>query len=75
MAATTTTTATATATAENGDGSENVIFQFVENVNCKRIYLELISLLAESSLERERKILRRFFMSSIKGEIRHFFTS
>ena len=57
---------------ENGGGSENVIYQFVENVNCKRIYLELISFLAQSSLERERKILRRFFMSSIKGEIRHF---
>ena len=48
------------------------LFQFAENVKCRRISLEWISWGRRSSLERERKIHRRLFTSSIKREIRHF---
>ena len=61
----------------DGDG-ENVfqtfprLFQFAWNVKWGRISLELISWGPPSSLERERKIRRRFFTSSMKREIGHF---
>ena len=48
------------------------LFQFTENVKCRRISLELIFWGPDSSLERERKIRRRLFALSIKPEIRHF---
>ena len=67
---------------DDGDSSENVtfklnwwffffqslsrLFQFADNVNCRRISLKLISLRLHSSLERERKIRRRLFAFSIK---------
>ena len=62
------------------DGSEIVIFKmnslffklFCVYIKCWRISLKLISCETHSSLERERKILRRLFTSSIKREIRHF---
>ena len=67
---------------DDGYGSENVtfklsqtlslLFQFAENVKCRQISLDLISWGPHSSLERERKFLRRLFTSSIKREIRHF---
>ena len=62
------------------DGSEIVIFKmnsrsfklFCVYFKCRRISLKLISWEPHSSLERERKILRRLFTSSIKCGIRHF---
>ena len=42
------------------------LFQFADNVKCRRISLKLISLRLHSSLERERKIRRRLFAFSIK---------
>ena len=62
------------------DGSEIVIFKmnsrffklFCIYFKCRRISLKLISWEPHSSLERERKILRRLFTSSIKCGIRHF---
>ena len=48
------------------------LFQFTENVKCQRITLELISRGLHSCLERESKIRRSLFKSSIKREIRHF---
>lgn len=66
---------------DDGDSSENVtfklnwcfffqslsrLFQFTDNVKCRRISLKLISLRLHSSLERERKIRRRLFAFSIK---------
>ena len=67
---------------DDGDSSENVtfklnwcffffqslsrLFQFADNVKCRRISLKLISLRLHSSLERERKIRRRLFAFSIK---------
>ena len=48
------------------------LFQFAENVKCRRISLELIYWAPHSSLGRERKIRRRLFTSSIKRGIRHF---
>ena len=58
---------------DDGDGSENAtfkmnslflqtlssLFQFAENVKCRRISLELITWRPHASLERERKICRR----------------
>ena len=67
---------------DDGDGSENVtwtrvffklcrvFFHFAENVKWRRISLELISWESHSSLEKERKIRPRLFMSSIKLETR-----
>ena len=52
---------------DDADGSENVtstlsrLFQFAENVKCRRISLELISWGPNSSLNRERKIRRPLF--------------
>ena len=64
---------------DDGDGSENVtfqtlsrLFQFPENVKCRRISLELISWGPRSSFEREGKIRCRLFTCSIKREIRDF---
>ena len=65
------------------DGSEIVIFKmnsrffklFCIYFKCRRISLKLISWGPHSSLERERKIRRRLFTSSIKREIRHWFSS
>ena len=62
------------------DGSEIVIFKmnsrsfklFCVYFKCRRISLKLISWEPHSSLERERKILRRLFTSSIKCGIKHF---
>ena len=62
------------------DGSEIVIFEmnsrffklFCVYFKCRLISLKLISWELRSSLERERKIIRRLFTSSIKREIRHF---
>ena len=62
------------------DGSEIVIFKmnsrffklFCVYFNCRRISLKLISWGPHSRLERERKICRRLFTSSIKREMRHF---
>ena len=62
------------------DGREVVIFKmnsrffklFCVYFKCRRISLKLISWEPHSSLERERKILRRLFTSSIKCGIRHF---
>ena len=62
------------------DGSKIVIFRmnsrffklFCVYFKCRRISLKMISCEPHSSLERERKILRRLFTSSIKREIRHF---
>lgn len=66
---------------DDGDSRENVtfklnwcfffqslsrLFQFADNVKCRRILLKLISLRLHSSLERERKIRRRLFAFSIK---------
>ena len=59
------------------DGSEIVIFKmnsrffklFCVYFNCRRISLKLISWGPHSRLERERKICRRLFTSSIKREI------
>ena len=48
------------------------LFQLTENVKCQRITLELISRGLHSCLERESKIRRSLFKSSIKREIRHF---
>ena len=42
------------------------LFQFAKKVKCRRISLELISWEPHSSLERDRKIRRRWFTSSIK---------
>ena len=62
------------------DGSEIVICRmnsrffklFCVYFKCRRISLKLISWGPHSSLERERKIRRRLFTSSIKREIGHF---
>ena len=62
------------------DGSQIVIFRknsrffklFCVYFKCRQISLKLISWEPHSSLEIERKILRRLFTSSIKREIRHF---
>ena len=48
------------------------LFLFAENVKCRWISGELISWGPHSSLERERKIRRRLFASSIKRENRKF---
>ena len=48
------------------------LFQFAENVKCRRISLELIYWAPHLSLERERKIRRRLFTASIKRGIKHF---
>ena len=48
------------------------LLQFAENVKCRKISLEVISWGSYSSLERERKIRRCLFTSSIKREIRYF---
>ena len=48
------------------------LLQFTENVKCQRISLELITRGLHSCLERESKIRRSLFTSSIKREIRHF---
>ena len=67
----------------DGDGSENVtfkmnsrffqtlsrLFQFLENVKCRRISLELISWRPHSSFEGESKIHCRLFTSSIKRKL------
>ena len=45
------------------------LFQFAENVKCRRISLDLISWGPHSSFERKRKIPCCLFMSSIKHEI------
>ena len=50
-----------------------VFFKRSENFKCRHMYsLELISWGPHSSLERERKIRRRLFTSSIKHKIKHF---
>ena len=38
------------------------LFQFTENVKCRRIFLEFISWGPHSSLERERKFRRRLYV-------------
>ena len=48
------------------------LFQFAENVKCRRISLEFISWEPHSSVETERKIRCRLLTSSIKCEIRDF---
>ena len=67
----------------DGDGGENVtfkmnsrffqtlsrLFQFLENVKCRRISLELISWRPHSSFEGESKIHWRLFTSSIKRKL------
>ena len=71
---------------DNGDGSENVTFKinsrffqtlsrlflFAENVHCRRISRELISWGPHSDLEKEIKIRRRLFASSIERKNRQF---
>ena len=71
---------------DNGDGSENVTFKinsrffqtlsrlflFAENVHCRRISRELISWGPHSNLEKEIKIRRRLFASSIERKNRQF---
>ena len=72
----------------DGDGSENVtvkmnsrylrtssrLFQLALNVKCRRNLLELNSWRPHPNLERERKIRRRVFTSSIvKRPIRKFY--
>ena len=71
---------------DDGDGSENAtfkmnsrffqtltrLFQCAENVKCRRISLEMVSWGPLSSLERERKIRRHLFTSSIKRKSRRF---
>ena len=63
-----------------GDSSESSLLKWIrgffkrsENFKCRHLYsLELISWGPHSSLERERKIRRRLFTSSIKHKIKHF---
>ena len=72
---------------DGGDGSETFtfkmnspaifqtlsrLFQFPENVKCRRISLELISWGPHSSFGRERKIRCRLLTSSTKREIRDY---
>ena len=64
---------------DDADDSENVtstlshLFQFAENVKCRRISLELISWGPNSSLNRKRKIRRPLFTYvHPKREIRYF---
>ena len=59
---------------DDGDSTENVtfkmnsrFFQFAKNVKCRRISVQLISWGPHLRLDRERKIRRRLFMSSIKS--------
>ena len=60
---------------DDGDGSffQTLcrLFQFAENVKCRRISLEFTSWEPHSSVETERKIRYRLFTSSIKCEIRN----
>ena len=48
------------------------LFQFAENVKCRRISLELISWRPHLSLERDRKVRPHLLTSSIQNEIRQF---
>ena len=48
------------------------LIQSAENIKFRRISLELVFWRLHSSLEREKKIRRGLFTSSIKREIRHF---